>query len=878
VTPHEAARAWCRAGFSVLPPRQNGSKAPRSFWDPAIRKWEWKQFSQEAASLDMIDRWYADGETTGVGLVCGAVSGNLEMLELEGRCSDTVSLDKIVAACAEVGALEIWDWIQCGYTELTPSGGFHFLYRISDHEAPGNDKLARRPATPEELADKPQDKIKTLSETRGEGGYVIVAPTHGNVHPTGGSWDLLHGAPGEVVHLTWEERCLLHEAIRLALDEMPAPMPPPDPKPSRPLAPGEKRPGDDFAERVSWHDILLPHGWVPGAHRGPGDRINWCRPGKSFGTSATTSESTGGLYVFSSSTEFEPEIPYSKFGAFTVLEHHGDFAAAARELARRGYGTRHDPLYSGTMEVAVPATVGESDGGLPVPVSPGTTAAVATRSATSIDQWDSHGVPVYEPEIFRYMPKWNGVEIGEMWAKIHENTFRHVESDKGWMRWDGKIWSKSESSLHRHSAAEMAKRLLEYAERVRTKDEELGKNLVREAKKVVTASGVNSMVTVGSAHPSIAASWDDFNKDANLVATDNGVLNLDTFELSEHDHRLMQTRKLDCSYDPTKKDGRFTRFMEEVLPDQQVREYLQRVCGYALTGEMSERVFTQLYGPSGSGKSQFIKALFNTMGDYAKTASESAFQVRPNSYKGPSEDQHQLMGARFVSHAELDESFNLNVSLIKALTGGEKVTTRKLYGNEVTWTPEYTVFMSTNHLPRVSAGEEAYWNRVKPIYFGQVFVDSEGQALNPEDRNLGERMAREEPEVILNWVLEGLKQYRERGLDAPPQIAQWRDEYRQQVDSVHQFLTEAPDEGRIEISPEKTVSVREFHKAYAAWCSDNSVPALGSRKFNQRMRDSGFQSSKHRQGVFWEGIGLTGFVVEATTPVRRGFGSWQQRE
>lgn len=42
--------------------------------------------------------------------------------------------------------------------------------------------------------------------------------------------------------------------------------------------------------------------------------------------------------MFSTSTPFESERGYSRFGAHGVLSHDGDFAGAARELRSRGYG------------------------------------------------------------------------------------------------------------------------------------------------------------------------------------------------------------------------------------------------------------------------------------------------------------------------------------------------------------------------------------------------------------------------------------------------------------------------------------------------------------------------------------------------------------
>lgn len=669
-------------------------------------------------------------------------------------------------------------------------------------------------------------------------------------------------------HAWGGQRFTVDQLYTAMVDALPPPPPAPEPLPLRDS--DEQRPGDIFNATMQWTDVL-PAGWVWVYRRG--DKWHLRRPGKDRDTSATISLTTDRLYLFTDAAPpFEQGKNYSKFEAYTLLEHNGNFSAAASELVRRGMGTRANPYTSGVL-----ATVGPAEA-VPVAASSGAVEQVQAKSATSIEQWDSTGIPVYEPKVFRYMHRWNPVEISYMWSRLHENTFRYVHADKGWMRWDGKIWSRSEAELAHHSASVLATRVLEHAEQVKRDDPDLGKELVREAKKATTSQGVRGIVQLGRTNPQIAASWQDFDKDRHLVALDNGVFNLDTMQLSPHDHRLMQTRKLNASYDPDAKEGRFTRFMEEVLPDQEVREYLQRICGYALLGEADGRALVQLYGPSGSGKTQFMKALFNVLGDYAKRASDTAFQARNSGYKGPSEDLHSLRGSRFAMMPELDEGFKLNVSLIKALTGGDPLTTRRLYGQEVTWRPEFTVFMITNHLPRVAAGEEAYWNRVKPIKFGQVFVDSMGEALSKNDRNLGERMAAEEPEVILNWVLEGLKQYRERGLDAPQQVTQWRDDYRDEVDTVRQFLNEAPNEGRVEVTPQASIMVRQLHLAYAAWCADNQVPPLGMRKFNERMESAGFEKHKKTPGIMWDGIGLTGFVGQATTPMRRNHWDAWQRE
>ena len=110
----------------------------------------------------------------------------------------------------------------------------------------------------------------------------------------------------------------------------------------RPLRPAGAsaggRPGDDFEACTDWRAVLEPHGWRLVYERG-GEGY-WRRPGKARGVSATTGYAGGNaLYVFSSSAPpFTPGASYSKFAAHTLLEHRGDFAAAAVALAGRGYG------------------------------------------------------------------------------------------------------------------------------------------------------------------------------------------------------------------------------------------------------------------------------------------------------------------------------------------------------------------------------------------------------------------------------------------------------------------------------------------------------------------------------------------------------------
>jgi hypothetical protein len=318
-----AALEWEAAGCSVIPIRVDGSKKP------AI---EWKRYQSERATREQITRWWTSNPEYGIAVICGAVSGGLELCELEARATNGESFDKIQeAADLEFDNWDEWVLGHRTYAEFTPSGGIHLLYRVNGGLVPGNTKIANNGAN------------ECLAETRGEGGYVIVAPSGGKVHSTGESWTAINGSlPAGIKTLPFSVRNELHGVLKAALDERPPP-------PAAPVKnsvtvnprPGDETPGDHFERVTSWTDILEPHGWIYSHSEG---RENfWVRPGKDpkLGHSASTGHANDRdrMYVWSSSAGLPIEEPMTKFYVYAQLNHGGDTSAAATELRRQGFGT-----------------------------------------------------------------------------------------------------------------------------------------------------------------------------------------------------------------------------------------------------------------------------------------------------------------------------------------------------------------------------------------------------------------------------------------------------------------------------------------------------------------------------------------------------------
>jgi hypothetical protein len=312
----DAALAYLRAGLSVIPIRPDGSKRPEC---------EWKPYQQRRAEADQLERWFGEGRS-GPAIVGGTVSGGLEVLDVEDAETFLAWHQLAEAECPGlVGRLP---------RVCTPGGGAHVYYRCGRPE--GNRKLAL------------DERGEVLAETRAAGGYVLAPGCPAGCHETGRPYEWVDGLPGDIPRVSDEERAVLLAAAE-SLNRHVRPAVTWD---TPPAAGGGARPGDDFCRRAGWGEVLEPNGWA--AVGRSGETALWRRPGKQGRVwSATTghchSEAGGDLlYVFSSSAApFEAGRSYSKFAAYALLNHSGDYKAAARALAGQGYGEQRRPPPSG---------------------------------------------------------------------------------------------------------------------------------------------------------------------------------------------------------------------------------------------------------------------------------------------------------------------------------------------------------------------------------------------------------------------------------------------------------------------------------------------------------------------------------------------------
>lgn len=351
MTLHAAALAYHAAGLCVLPARLDQKRPPMP----------WTAFQACRPGEPQLRTWFADAEA--LCIICGAVSGHLELIDFDQRAELFPKWKDLVDSQAP-------GLVDKLYLESTQNAGKHALYRTVESVGKSQALAIRALETPDGSEVVIQGKrvmprkrgekyfaLLTLIETKGEGGLVVCAPSKGYVAE--------QGSLSQLPLITAHEHEILIDAARSLNEHIPEPVRSCQPQT---MAWAGQRPGDDYNQRGDVRAVLQQHGWTLVKS---GDNEYWRRPGKADGWSATLKANI--LYVFSSSADpFEPQQAYSPFSVYTLLEHHGDFGAAASALREQGYGD--DPRDAADVDLTcllpaspAPATPEESSDPGPVP-------------------------------------------------------------------------------------------------------------------------------------------------------------------------------------------------------------------------------------------------------------------------------------------------------------------------------------------------------------------------------------------------------------------------------------------------------------------------------------------------------------------------------
>jgi putative DNA primase/helicase len=452
-------------------------------------------------------------------------------------------------------------------------------------------------------------------------------------------------------------------------------------------------------------------------------------------------------------------------------------------------------------------------------------------------------------------PNFNRTDLGNAQRLIyrHGQDLRFCDKFGAWYVWDEKRWNYDETQEIVRRAKDTARSILDEARNA--DDDALRASLAGHAIKSESASKIMSMIRLAQSEPGIPVTPAQLDGDLWTLNCQNGVVDLKMGKLMPHSRERLITKSITIDYDPKAECPNWTRFLEQVMkdedgkPDLELINFLQKSIGYSLTGDISEQVLFFLYGSGRNGKSTFINVIKELLGDYAMQAPTETFMLKQNA-GGNSNDLARLKGARLISTVESEEGKRLAESLIKQLTGGEPITARFLHQEFFEFLPSFKIFFVTNHKPVIKNSDLGIWRRIRLIPFTVTIPPEE------VDKKLPEKL-REEMPGILRWAVEGCLKWQSEGLTPPNRVVEATDEYRSEMDTLSHFVNDY-----CVVNPAARVATKDLYEAYKEWSEENGEYVLAKNKFIQRLRErmeshghafKAFQTSKMRG---WTGLGL----------------------
>jgi putative DNA primase/helicase len=412
-----------------------------------------------------------------------------------------------------------------------------------------------------------------------------------------------------------------------------------------------------------------------------------------------------------------------------------------------------------------------------------------------------------------------------------------------WLHWDGHRWKRDQTGAIRAWAKTVVRSIYSEITAAETKDERA--TLFKWAVKSETAAARTAMIKLAESETNIPIEPEAMDRDPFLLNVMNGTVDLKTGQLRQHERADCITKLAPVYFDPEAECPTFLAFLDRVIPDLEVRRFLRRITGYGMTGITSEQCIAFFYGGGANGKSTFLDVIQDMLGDYAQTAAPDLLVSRGGD-RHPTE-LADLFGARWVSSIEVDEGKRLAETLVKQMTGGDKMKARFMRTDFFQWSPTHKLFLAANHKPEIRGTDYAIWRRIRMIPFTVTIPEAE------RDGNLGTKLRNELP-GILNWALQGCKEWQEQGLGIPDAVREATEEYRQEQDVIGRFM-----EDSCVVDAQSFVNSGMLFKTYSVWCEASANRPVTTTAFGRRMAEKGFTAGRGVDGKrIWKGVRLRG--------------------
>lgn len=442
------------------------------------------------------------------------------------------------------------------------------------------------------------------------------------------------------------------------------------------------------------------------------------------------------------------------------------------------------------------------------------------------------GVQRYKPATdFRPTETW----AASFFVDLHGEDWRFDHTRGCWLHWNGKLWEADNKKSIFQMATGAAKeiRALIKAET----DSDTAKSLLSYSLACENRHKISDVLEIASTLPEIAVSHTDLDSDIFTINCKNGTIDLRDNSFHEHHRSDLLTKSCNTDYIVGAVCPKWNDFLKWIsCGDMNMVRHLQQFSGICLTGEPLQYLWFW-YGLGANGKSVLWNTLSDLLGDYSLRA---PFDMLSRSTGGIPNDIARLVGSRLVVCSEIPGGAALNEALVKELTGGDRLTARFLRCEYFEFQPTHKLVIVGNHRPRIRGADSGIWRRLLLIPFENVVPEGQRRAMQEMIEEF-----RQEYSGILNWALEGLADYRKKGLHIFDQARIARAEYRDSEDVLCEFLS------GIQREPNATALGKDLYTRYQTTVTGHSMT---QRAFYESLRERGYSAHKTMKGMVFDGL------------------------
>ncbi|NBB69097.1 MAG: hypothetical protein GVY33_02050 [Alphaproteobacteria bacterium] len=403
--------------------------------------------------------------------------------------------------------------------------------------------------------------------------------------------------------------------------------------------------------------------------------------------------------------------------------------------------------------------------------------------------------------------------VAEIFVRLHGDGLRFDHHAGRWFAWTGSRWRRDDTGATFQAVRHVARVV---AEQAPTPD---------GAAKYLRAGSISGAERIAQADQRVAVTSEAWDGDPFLLGAPGAVVDLRSGQAREPDPGDGITKQAAVAPAATQNCPLWLNFLADTTgDDDELIAFLQRVCGYALTGSVREHALFFVYGPGGNGKSVFLNTVSHIMGDYATTSAMDTFAASRGD-RHPA-DLAMLKGARLVSVSETEEGQAWAESRIKQLTGGDPITARHMRQDFFTFQPQFKLLIVGNHKPILRNVDEAARRRFRLIPF-------EKKPTNP-DRELEDKLRDEWP-GILRWMIDGALAWRRDGLEPPEAVRRATQEYFEAQDTFGAWLEE-----RCTVGPQEFEAVAKLFADWSDYAKRSGEPPQSKKGFSEALVKRGF--------------------------------------